>query len=103
MMGPLSGLRVIDASNFVFGPVASQMLGDMGADVVKIEPPEGDPTRKIGKSVSPLMGSFFLNLNRNKRSIVLDLKLAQDLACLQDLLASADVFVHNMRPAAIAK
>lgn len=102
-MGPLSGLRVIDASNFVFGPVASQMLGDMGADVIKIEPPEGDPTRKIGKSVSPLMGSFFLNLNRNKKSVVLDLKQRADLDALLALLASADVFIHNMRGSAIKR
>lgn len=102
-MGPLSGLKVIDASNFVFGPVATQMLGDMGAEIIKIEPPEGDPTRRIGKSVSPLMGSFFLNLNRNKKSVVLDLKERDDLASLLALLDSADVFIHNMRGSAIKR
>ena len=103
MNGALDGIRVIDATNFVFGPVATQMLGDMGADVIKVEPPEGDPTRGIGASRSPGMGSLFLNLNRNKRSVVLDLKRPDDLAALRDLIAGADVFVHNMRQGAIAR
>ncbi len=101
--GALDGMRVIDATNFVFGPVATQMLGDMGADVVKVEPPEGDPTRRIGAMRSPLMGSLFLNLNRNKRSVVLDLKRPADLRALRDLIAGADVFVHNMRQGAISR
>ena len=103
MPGALDGIRVIDATNFVFGPVATQMLGDMGADVVKVEPPEGDPTRRIGAMRSPLMGSLFLNLNRNKRSVVLDLKEPTDLRALRDLIAGADVFVHNMRHGAISR
>lgn len=102
MPGALDGIRVIDATNFVFGPVATQMLGDMGADVVKVEPPEGDPTRRIGAMRSPLMGSLFLNLNRNKRSIVLDLKQPDDLRALRGLIAGADVFVHNRRQGAIS-
>jgi len=101
--GALSGIVVIDASNFVFGPVATQMLGDMGADVIKIEPPEGDPTRGIGASRNPGMGSFFLNLNRNKRSIVLDLKSREGMQQLRQLLGNADVFVHNMRSPALAR
>ncbi len=101
--GPLAGMRVIDATTFVFGPVATQMLGDMGADVIKVEPPEGDPTRGIGRSRSPRMGSFFLNLNRNKRSISLDLKQEHAREAMGRLLASADVFVHNMRSTAVTK
>ena len=100
MTGPLSGVRVIDASNFVFGPMATQLLADMGAEVIKVEPPQGDPMRMVGKSRNARMGSFFLNLNRGKRSVVLDLKQAADVARLDELLATADVFVHNMRPAA---
>ena len=100
MTGPLSGMRVIDASNFVFGPMATQLLADMGAEVIKVEPPQGDPMRMVGASRNPKMGAFFLNLNRGKRSVVLDLKQPGDVARLDALLATADVFVHNMRPAA---
>lgn len=103
MTGPLAGIRILDATNFVFGPVATQMLGDMGADVIKIEPPQGDPTRKIGKTRTPSMGSFFLNLNRNKRSVVLDLKSPESVKALHHMLASTDVFVHNMRDGAMRK
>ena len=103
MPGALEGLRVIDATSYVFGPIATQMLGDLGADVIKVEPPEGDPTRRIGATRSPLMGSLFLNLNRNKRSVVLDLKRPTDLEALRALVAHADVFVHNMRQGAISR
>ncbi|MET4577669.1 CaiB/BaiF CoA transferase family protein [Ottowia thiooxydans] len=103
MSGPLTGIVVIDASNFVFGPVSTQLLGDMGADVIKVEPPEGDPTRGIGAGRTKGMGSFFLNLNRNKRSVVLDLKSPEGARSLRKLFATADVFVHNMRSSALQK
>ena len=96
--GPLAGLRVIDLSVNVLGPVATQILGDMGADVVKIEEPSGDYTRQVGPSRSDGMSVFYLNLNRNKRSIVLDLKQAAAKAGLMRLVEGADVFVHSMRP-----
>lgn len=103
MTGPLSGVRLIDLTTIGMGPYATQMLGDMGADVIKVEAPEGDPFRDIEPSRNAKMGAPFLNLNRNKRSIVLDLKQADDHAKLLDLLADADVFVSNVRPNALAR
>ena len=103
MAGPLAGIRVIDATNFLFGPIATQMLGDMGADVIKVEPPGGDPTRGVGKTRTPLMGSMFLNVNRNKRSVVLDLKSHEGSEVMRRLLSEADVFVHNIRATALRK
>ncbi len=98
---PLQGVRVLEIASIIFGPLAGQYLGDMGADVVKLEPPEGDRTRVMGPKRNPTMGSFFLTSNRNKRSIVADLKTAQGREILQALVADADVLLHSMRtPAA---
>ncbi len=102
-MGPLKGVKVVDMSMVLMGPYATQMLGDYGADVIKIEPPEGDVTRQIGPMRGPGMGPMFLNANRNKRSICLDLKKDAGRDVLLKLMADADVLVYNVRPQAMAR
>jgi crotonobetainyl-CoA:carnitine CoA-transferase CaiB-like acyl-CoA transferase len=101
--GPLSGIRVIDVTTVVLGPFCSQTLGDMGADVIKVETTQGDSTRLIGPSRTPGMGSYFANLNRNKRSLAIDLKQPAAREALLRLVETADVFVHNMRIGAAAR
>lgn len=98
--GPLRGIRVVDLTTYVLGPVATQILGDMGADVIKVESPQGDPCRDIGPKRQPDMAPIFLNNNRNKRSVVLDLKRCLPLEVLLRMVETADVFVHSMRPQA---
>lgn len=97
-MGLLNGIRIVDLSAVVMGPYASQLLGDMGADVIKVEPPEGDSTRRTGPAAEVGMAAIFLGVNRNKRSIVLDLKQPAGRAALLALVDTADVFMHSMRP-----
>jgi crotonobetainyl-CoA:carnitine CoA-transferase CaiB-like acyl-CoA transferase len=94
---------VIDVTIAVLGPVATQILGDMGAEVIKVETPDGDPMRQIGPARNPGMAAYFLNLNRNKKSLVLDLKRPAAQAAMLRLAATADVFVHNMRPGAATR
>jgi len=100
--GPLTGVRVIDLTINVLGPVATQLLGDMGADVIKIEPPEGDQNRNNGSGSNPGMAVFYTIMNRNKRSVTLNLKLAECREAVLKLVETADVFVHSMRPSAAA-
>ncbi|WP_328974864.1 CoA transferase [Streptomyces canus] len=99
----LAGIRVVDMSATVMGPMASQLLGDHGADVIKVESPAGDTTRSIPPMQHPKMGCTFLQLNRNKRSVVLDLKIERHMEAMRDLLASADVFMYSVRPQAMAR
>ena len=100
MPGPLAGVRVVDCTTVVLGPWAAQQLGDLGADVIKVEPPDGDTTRQLGPMRNPDMGAFYFAVNLNKRSIVLDLKQAPARQALLKLSERADVFMHNYRPAA---
>ncbi|MFD9665087.1 CaiB/BaiF CoA transferase family protein [Rhodococcus sp. NPDC059968] len=101
--GPLAGLRVVDLTRVIVGPYATQFLGDMGADVIKVESPVGDLTRSVGAQRHADMSANFLIFNRNKRSIVLDLKHPEGQEALRRLIETADVFVVNYRPAALAK
>jgi crotonobetainyl-CoA:carnitine CoA-transferase CaiB-like acyl-CoA transferase len=102
-VGPLSGLRVLDMTTVLMGPYATLQLGDMGADIIKVEPLEGDIVRQIGPGRHPGMGPMFLNVNRNKRSIALDLKQPAGREVLLRLAADADVFIYNVRPQAVAR
>ncbi|HRF08577.1 MAG TPA: CoA transferase [Xanthobacteraceae bacterium] len=101
--GPLAGLKVIDLTSVVMGPVTTQILADYGADVVKIEPLEGDVMRLAGPMRSPAMGAMFMHANKGKRSLGLDVKNPKGRAALLKLCADADIFIHNIRGAAMQR
>jgi crotonobetainyl-CoA:carnitine CoA-transferase CaiB-like acyl-CoA transferase len=101
--GPLAGIRILDLSAVIMGPYATQMLGDLGADVIKVEPPGGDTTRQAGHAKHPGMGAVFLTIGRNKRSVVIDLKRPGARDTLFRLMGAVDVFLHNMRPNAATR
>ena len=88
--GPFAGLRVIDLTGMVFGPYATQIMADMGADVIKVEPPGGDDTRFISRGPVPGMSGVFVNINRGKRSVMLDIKSQAGMAALSKLIEGAD-------------
>lgn len=98
--GPLTGFRIIDMSRVLSGPASTMLLSDQGADVIKVEPPRGDITRHMGVGQNG-MTSGFLNINRGKRSIAINLKSAEGLQIIRELVKEADVFVQNFRPGAI--
>jgi crotonobetainyl-CoA:carnitine CoA-transferase CaiB-like acyl-CoA transferase len=99
--GPLAGLRVVDLTGMVMGPYCTQIMADMGAEVIKVEPPAGDNTRYISVGPEPGMSGVFANVNRGKRSLVLDLRTEEDKSVLRELIVQSDVFIHSMRASAI--
>lgn len=101
--GPLDGVRVIDMSTVVLGPYAGQIMGDLGADVIRVESPVSDMTRWSGGSPNPGFGPIFMMCNRNKRSLCLDLKKEGAKDALRRLIPTADVFLHNVRRDAVAR
>ena len=102
MPGPLDGIRIIDLTSMISGPVATMLLGDQGADVIKVEPLTGDLVRYMGPNRDGLT-SGFISANRSKRSIAVDLKTADGMQVVQRLIATGDVFVQNFRPGAIER
>ena len=101
--GPLAGIRIIDLSSVVLGPLATQILGDYGADVIKVESLEGDLIRANGTSRHPGMSSIYLAINRSKRSLAIDLKNPDGVAAVRRLVGTADAVVHNMRMEAVER
>ncbi|MEM7060359.1 MAG: CoA transferase [Pseudomonadota bacterium] len=93
----LTGIRVVDLTSVIMGPFATAQLGALGADVIKVEPPSGEAVRHIAPMINPAMGAGYLNANRNKRSIAIDLKTEDGRAALHKILETSDVFVTNMR------
>jgi crotonobetainyl-CoA:carnitine CoA-transferase CaiB-like acyl-CoA transferase len=99
---PLAGVRIADMSTVVFGPYCTQILADLGADVIKVEPAEGDSIRNVGTPPkTPMMGPVYLRLNRGKRSACWDMKSEKGQKAVRRLLETSDVFIHNIRPDAI--
>ena len=101
--GPLAGIRVVDLCTVVMAPMAARILGDLGADVVKVEGADSDFMRDFVPKKNPGMGGITMNLHRNKRSMMLDLKSEAGHRAMLDLVASSDVFMSNMRPAALER
>ncbi len=103
LKGPLAGVRVIDCTSVLMGPYATQIMADLGADVIKVESPDGDTTRYLPPGPDATRGGMFLNVNRGKRSLSLNLKQPEARAALVRLVEGADIFVHSMRPGAIKR
>src|SRR4029077_17618168 len=101
--GPLSGTRVLDLTRILAGPLCTMMLGDMGADVIKVEPAGGDDTRQWGPPFVGAEAAYFLGVNRNKRSLTLNMAVPEGQKILSGLIAKADVLVDNFRLGTLAK
>lgn len=101
--GPLTGVRILDLTSVVLGPIATQILGDYGAEIIKIENLDGDLMRSNGVSLHPGMSSIFLAVNRNKRSLAINLKTAEGVEVVKRLIPTVDIFIHNMRVGAIER
>src|SRR4051794_10161285 len=101
--GPLQGIKIVDLTSVILGPYAMQILADMGAEVIKIETPQGDIMRFVGKHGDQGMGPIHMTVNRGKSHIALDLKRPEAQTVLNALIKDADAFVHNMRPRAIER
>ena len=103
MSGPLEGVKILELTAVVLGPFACQMLADMGAEVIKVEPPRGDSNRSLGASHTPGMAALYLTCNRNKRSLVLDLKQESGRKAALEIAKNVDVVIHNNRPQTMTK
>jgi crotonobetainyl-CoA:carnitine CoA-transferase CaiB-like acyl-CoA transferase len=101
--GPLAGVRIVDMTTVIMGPYATSILADYGADVIKVEPPSGDVMRYGGYMRNPRMGALFLQINRNKRGVALDVKQEAGRQAVLRLCETADVFIHNVRPAGMRR
>src|ERR1700712_649231 len=101
--GPLAGIQILDMTSVIMGPYATQLLASMGAEVTKIESPDGDNMRHVGPMRNPAMGHIFLHANQGKRSIVLDLKRPEAQEALLRLAEQADVLITNVRPQALVR
>ncbi|RYG07607.1 MAG: CoA transferase, partial [Burkholderiales bacterium] len=101
--GPLAGIRIVDFTLFLSGPFATQILGDLGAEVIKIEPPDGDMSRTIPPSFVDGSSTYFGSTNRNKKSVVLDMRKPGDIEAARQLVLEADAVIENFRPGKLAK
>ena len=101
--GPLDGVRVLDLSTVVSGPLCAQVLGDLGAEVIKVEAPNGDATRKMGLPDASGFTGWYLQFNRNKRGFAADLKSDEGRAAVHKLLQTADVVIENYAPGTVEK